>query len=255
MKNITKCALALMWLWSHTILADPLGTAFNYQGKLTDGGNPASGSYDLKFTLYDMASGGIAVAGPITKSAVAIADGLVNVVLDFGANAFTGSTRWLEIAVRASAGAGAFTTVRPRQTLTPAPYALYALTPAGPQGVPGPQGPAGDTGAQGPKGDPGATGPQGLQGPKGDTGLTGATGPQGPKGDTGATGATGPQGQSGPIGLTGPTGPQGPKGDTGLTGATGPQGPKGDPGVTGATGPQGQTGPGQCQLFFTFSDN
>ena len=29
-------------------------TAFTYQGKLTDGGNPANGSYDLQFALFDI---------------------------------------------------------------------------------------------------------------------------------------------------------------------------------------------------------
>ena len=38
--------------------ATPLGTAFTYQGRLVDDGNPASGVYDLTFTLYDAVSGG-----------------------------------------------------------------------------------------------------------------------------------------------------------------------------------------------------
>ena len=42
----------------------------------------------------------------------------------YGTAAF-GSARWLEISVRA-AGGGEFTTLTPRQPLTPSPYALYA---------------------------------------------------------------------------------------------------------------------------------
>ena len=34
------------------------GTAFTYQGRLNDGGNPATGLYDLRFGLYDAASAG-----------------------------------------------------------------------------------------------------------------------------------------------------------------------------------------------------
>ncbi len=30
------------------------GTAFTYQGQLNAGGSPASGSYDLTFTLYNL---------------------------------------------------------------------------------------------------------------------------------------------------------------------------------------------------------
>ncbi len=32
--------------------ADPVSTAFTYQGRLVDGGNPANGLYDFEFTLY-----------------------------------------------------------------------------------------------------------------------------------------------------------------------------------------------------------
>ena len=34
-----------------------MGTAFTYQGRLTDGGSPADGEYDFRFRLYDAASG------------------------------------------------------------------------------------------------------------------------------------------------------------------------------------------------------
>ena len=36
----------------------PLGAGFTYQGKLTDGGTPANGTYDFEFNLYDALSGG-----------------------------------------------------------------------------------------------------------------------------------------------------------------------------------------------------
>ena len=32
---------------------DLMGTAFNYQGRLTDGASPANGEYDFRFRLYD----------------------------------------------------------------------------------------------------------------------------------------------------------------------------------------------------------
>jgi len=123
-KAILSCILALA-LSSAFAVAGPMGTAFTYQGQLADGGAPANGRYDLKFTLYDNAGGGMAVAGPVTNSPVGVSNGLFITTLDFGPNAFTGDARWLEIAVRTHGG-GAFIPLDPRQPLTPSPYALYA---------------------------------------------------------------------------------------------------------------------------------
>jgi len=108
-------------------LAAPLGTSFTYDGSLTDNGMPATGSYDLEFTLYSAASGGSAVAGPVTKPAQVVSNGMFTTVLDFGSSAFTGEGRWLEIGVRTN-GASAFTTLTPRQPVLSTPYALYATT-------------------------------------------------------------------------------------------------------------------------------
>jgi hypothetical protein len=108
----------------------PLGTAFTYQGRLTDGGAPLSGSYDLQFTLFDAASGGPAVGGPVTLGSVAVSSGNFTVSLDFGANAFTGSARWLAIGVRPGGSGGSFTVLSPRQELTASPNALYAASTA-----------------------------------------------------------------------------------------------------------------------------
>src|SRR5262245_51930587 len=91
------------------------GTAFTYQGQLTDNGTVAAGAYDLAFSLFGVSSGGTPVTPPLTNSAVAVSNGLFTVTLDFGAN-FPGADRWLEIAVSTN-GAGAFSTLRPRQKI------------------------------------------------------------------------------------------------------------------------------------------
>jgi hypothetical protein len=101
-----------------------LGTAFTYQGRLTDGGSPANGEYDLRFTLYDAATAGSQVGSMVPKENTTVTDGLFTVELDFGSGIFTGEARYLEIGVRPGASGGAFTTLSPRQALTPAPYAL-----------------------------------------------------------------------------------------------------------------------------------
>jgi len=102
------------------------GTTFTYQGRLNDNGVPATGTYDLRFTIYDSTnSPGTIVAGPSTNGAVAVNNGLFAVQLDFGTVVFTGPDRWLQIAVRTNGG-DAFTDLAPRQPLSPVPYAIFA---------------------------------------------------------------------------------------------------------------------------------
>jgi trimeric autotransporter adhesin len=103
------------------------GTSFTYQGRLNDGINPANGSYDFRFSLMTDAQGSSLFAGPLTTNAVPVAGGLFTVMLDFGANIFTGSSYWLRVDVKTN-GAGSFTSLTPYQALTPAPYAMFANT-------------------------------------------------------------------------------------------------------------------------------
>ena len=120
-----KSLLLAMLALGLTSNAFPQGTtAFTYQGRLNDSGGPANGSYDLRFTVYDTVAGGSAVAGPLTSAATGVTNGLFTVALDFGA-VFDGRARWLEIGVQTHGGSG-FTTLAPRQPLTPVPYAIYA---------------------------------------------------------------------------------------------------------------------------------
>ena len=122
----TLALLAVLAFGGSISVAAMLGMAFTYQGRLTTGGIAANGLYDLKFTLYDDASGGAAVGGPVTNSPVGLTDGLFTATLDFGAAPFSGEARWLEIGVRTNGSGGDFTLLVPRQPLTPLPYALYA---------------------------------------------------------------------------------------------------------------------------------
>lgn len=51
-------------------------TAFNFQGRLNDGSNPANGRYDLEFRLYDAATGGTQSGATISKSGVLLINGV-----------------------------------------------------------------------------------------------------------------------------------------------------------------------------------
>jgi len=99
------------------------GTAFTYNGRLNVNGTPATGSYDLSFTLYNAATNGT-VFGALTNAATPVTNGLFTVTLDFG-GVFNGSNYWLGIAARTN-GAATFTALSPLQPLTPTPYAIYA---------------------------------------------------------------------------------------------------------------------------------
>jgi len=123
------CLIALLWALFSTLnpqlSAAPVGTAFTYQGQLRDGGQPATGHYDLTFQLFNDSTSGTPVAGPLTNS-TAVSNGLFTATLDFGAGVFNGEARWLEIAVRTNGSTGDFTVLSPRQPVTPAPYAIHA---------------------------------------------------------------------------------------------------------------------------------
>jgi formylglycine-generating enzyme required for sulfatase activity len=101
------------------------GTAFTYQGRLNSGTNFAIGVYDLRFSLYTLADSSILAGGPLTNADVPVTNGLFTVPLDFGVNCFTNTDRWLEIGVRTN-GNNTFTTLAPRQQITPTPYAIFA---------------------------------------------------------------------------------------------------------------------------------
>lgn len=107
----------------------PLGSAFDYQGRLRVGGVPYSGTADFTFKLYKDAAGGLQVGSTFAANAVVVTDGAFTATLDFGMAAFDGMERYLEIAVDtpAAGGVGPFTTLTPRQRIAPTPYALRAL--------------------------------------------------------------------------------------------------------------------------------
>lgn len=100
-------------------------TTFTYQGQLLVSGSPHTGSAELRFTVWDAASGGTQLAATTpADTAVNVTNGLFAASLDFGAAVFTGADRWLDIQVRT--GLGAFTPLTTRQRLTATPYAIRA---------------------------------------------------------------------------------------------------------------------------------
>lgn len=102
--------------------AAAVGTEFTYQGRLDKNDAPANATCSFSFTLWDAATAGTLVGGPVSVSNLAIDDGLFTTKLDFGA-AFNGSPRWIEIQVQC-AGDGNYTQLSPRQAITSVPYSV-----------------------------------------------------------------------------------------------------------------------------------
>lgn len=124
--RLSFCSAFIAGYFAGLALACAQGTAFTYQGLLSTGTNPATGNYDLRFYIYNAATGGSILAGPITNAPVPVTNGLFLAQLDFGPGVFTGSSNWLQIGVRPYGSAAAYTGLSPRQQLTPAPYAMFA---------------------------------------------------------------------------------------------------------------------------------
>jgi hypothetical protein len=109
----------------------PVTQAVSYQGHLEKNNAAYDGAADFKFRLFDSEAAGSQVGGDLNFVGVTVDDGIFNATLDFGAGAFAGQARWLEIAAKTS-GDVDFITLTPRQPIRPAPYAVYALaSPSG----------------------------------------------------------------------------------------------------------------------------
>lgn len=133
-RSARSTGLSALLLWLPLTVFTSAGlfaqtTGFTYQGSLQEGGTLADGSYDFQFALFDGLAAGAQVGITLTRSNIAVAEGIFTVELDFG-NQFPGADRFLEIRVRA-AGGGAYTTLSPRQQIASAPYAINAASLGG----------------------------------------------------------------------------------------------------------------------------
>jgi len=156
--------LLLLSVYGTKSPAEPMGTAFTYQGRLTDANQPANGLYDFQFKLFDAPTAGNQQGPTQSFFDVFLEAGYFTVELDFVGGASggpeplplsldylkiwgSGEARWLEIAVRPAIVPQlaesiqdysltafpeplplVYTILSPRQKITPAPYALHALS-------------------------------------------------------------------------------------------------------------------------------
>lgn len=115
--SMSVLAVALLALAAGSAMADPLSSAFTYQGRLEQSGQPYQGTIgSLRFLLYESATGSNSL-GAFLASGVPVQDGVFTTEVDFGAGVFDGQERWLEIMVEGQ-------TLSPRQRLSATPYSL-----------------------------------------------------------------------------------------------------------------------------------
>jgi hypothetical protein len=125
MKSLAKTFPGFIMSLLFVVAVNAQTSVFTYQGKLSEGGVGANGIYDMQFRLFDATTGSGEVGTAITVNGVQVTAGIFTVKLDFGAGAFPGADRFLEVAIRPT-GQSNFTALLPRQMLNSSPYALQS---------------------------------------------------------------------------------------------------------------------------------
>jgi hypothetical protein len=99
-----KLSFVFILIAMNAIAISAQTSTFTYQGRLTDGPSPASGTYQMTFSLFDqLAPGGSTQIGStITNTNVTVTNGTFTVQLDFSPITpfATGADRFLEISVK-----------------------------------------------------------------------------------------------------------------------------------------------------------
>src|SRR6056297_2448085 len=115
------CMILVLAVGTAIVSKPTLGqsSTFTYQGQLRQSGEPFTGMADLEFRLYDQLTSGTQIGSTQSVPDWPVEDGLFQVELDFGASAFDGSDRFLEVSVDGAP-------LIPRQKVTATPYALLA---------------------------------------------------------------------------------------------------------------------------------
>src|ERR1043166_5525958 len=129
MKTRLSLLISVLSLVPSALVAQ--STAFTYQGRLISAGAPANGLYEMSFSLYDALTNGNPIRTPGPGAPVPVSNGLFTAALDFGANAFIGPDRWLEVSVTVFGSDQPVVLLVPRQPMTATPYALHAANAAG----------------------------------------------------------------------------------------------------------------------------
>ena len=118
------------------VVTGAVASEISYQGRLTNPttGAPLNGTYDLEFTFWTLAGGGVQIGATIARNAQPIANGLYSTKLAVSPADINGQELWLQIRVRATGGT--WETLVPRVQVLPTAYALSLRPGAQIQGAP-----------------------------------------------------------------------------------------------------------------------
>ncbi len=143
MKSLVRTLLfAVSSALAYGAAAQP--TAFTFQGQLKNGGALTQGQHDFRLRLFDAASSGTQLGTTQCIDNIQVQDGVFTTTIDFGEQFATPNQRYIEILVRPDTGLGCadtsgFTTLSPRQLITPVPTSIQAASAfslAAPDGSP-----------------------------------------------------------------------------------------------------------------------
>ncbi len=129
-KHVFLCLTLLFALWPLPgAVAFAQDARFAYHGRLTEAGNPATGTFEMEFKLFDTPDLGTGTqkGSTVSNPAVTANNGEFTVTLGFENAVFDGSPRFLEISIKKAGTADALRTLSPRQVITPVPYAIHSL--------------------------------------------------------------------------------------------------------------------------------
>lgn len=124
-------AAALVAALFAPLAAAQFDTGITYQGELKSGGAPKTGTVDLRFDQFLAETGGTTPFDPVIVDGVVLDQGRFTVQLPFPPSTFANGQIFIEVGVREDAAGGpadltGFTSLLPRQKVTPTPYALIA---------------------------------------------------------------------------------------------------------------------------------
>jgi hypothetical protein len=105
-------------------------TVFSFEATLPNSATPATDTFEMEFKLFDASAGGMQIGATNLVSEVEVENRAFTVNLDFGAAAFPGADRFIEISYRRAGSNQPFAVIAPRRQVLSVPYAIRALNAA-----------------------------------------------------------------------------------------------------------------------------